>query len=74
MVDPRGGAFTLGLGLITRVAFVGEADQLSAERLHRTLELADTTVVCAPVGSALVRRPNGWTSVGDLDVHGALPE
>ena len=73
MVDPRGGAFTIGLGLVNDLAFLGESDQLSAERMHRTLELADTTVVCAPVGSALVRRPSGWTSVGDLDIHGDLP-
>ena len=73
MVDPRGGAFTIGLGLVGDLAFLSESDQLSAERMHRTLELADTTVVCAPVGSALVRRPDGWTSVGDLDIHGDLP-
>jgi cyanophycinase len=73
MVDPRGGAFMLGLGLVGGLAFVGGSDQLSAERLHRTLELADTTVACAPVGSALVHRAAGWTVVGDVDVHGELP-
>jgi cyanophycinase len=73
MVDPRGGAFTLGLGLIEGVAFVSEADDWSHERMHRTLELADTPVVCSPSGSALVRRPGGWEQVGDLAVHGELP-
>ena len=52
MVDPRGGAFTLGLGLVTGLAFVSEAETWSLERLHRTLKLANTPVVCAPTGSA----------------------
>ena len=73
MVDPRGGAFTLGLGLLSGLAFVSEAEQWSAERLHRTLELADTPVVCAPTGSALVHRDGGWSVVGDVVVHGTLP-
>ncbi len=73
MVDPRGGAFTLGLALLRGVAFVSEADRWSSERLHRTLELADTPVVCAPVGTALVRRGDAWEQVGELAVHGELP-
>jgi cyanophycinase len=73
MVDPRGGAFTLGLGLVTGLAFVSESDTWSAERLHRTLELADTPVVCAPVGAALVGNAGAWEQVGDVTVHGDLP-
>ena len=45
MVDPRGGAFTLGLGLVSGIALVTEAETWSAERLHRTLKLANTPVV-----------------------------
>ena len=73
MVDPRGGAFTLGLGLVPGVALVHDAEHWSAERLHRTLELANTAVVCAPTGTALVSRSTGWQQVGDLAVHGELP-
>ena len=73
MVDPRGGAFTLGLGLVADIAFVPEAESWSPERLHRTLELANTPVVCAPTGSALVHRGTGWDKIGDLAIHGNLP-
>lgn len=73
MVDPRGGAFTLGLGLVPGLAFVGGAEQVSPERLHRTLALADTPVVVAPSGAAVVRRDSGWEQVGEVTVHGMLP-
>ncbi len=73
MVDPRGGAFTIGLGLVTGLALVTEAEGWSAERLQRTLTLADTTVVALPTGAALVSTPSGWERIGDVAVHGDLP-
>jgi cyanophycinase len=73
MVDPRGGAFTLGLGLVNGLALVTEAEKWSHERLHRTLELADTTVATLPTGAALLRTAAGWEQVGDVELHGALP-
>jgi len=73
MVDPRGGAFTLGLGLVVGLALVTEAETWSAERLHRTLKLANTPLVELPSGAALVRTPTGWEQVGDVTVHGDLP-
>jgi hypothetical protein len=45
----------------------------SAERLQRTLRMADTTVACLPTGGALVRRDSTWETVGDIDLHGELP-
>jgi cyanophycinase len=72
MVDPRGGAFTLGLGLVPGVAFVSEAETWSLERLHRTLKLANTPVVCSPTGSAMVQRDGAWQHVGPTEVHGDL--
>ncbi len=70
MVDPRGGAFTLGLGLVPSVAVVPDADHWSHERLHRTLELArGFPVVTIPAGAAAVRQPGGWTVYGDVVVH-----
>lgn len=72
MVDPRGGAFTLGLGLVNGVAFVSEAETWSLERLHRTLKLANTPVVCSPTGSAMVRHDGEWTHVGPTEIHGDL--
>ncbi len=73
MVDPRGGAFTLGLGLVSGLAVVSGLEQWSAERLHRTLAMADTPVACMPTGAALVRRTGGWEMVGEVDLHGDLP-
>jgi cyanophycinase len=73
MVDPRGGAFTLGLGLIDGLALVTEAETWSTDRLHRTLKLANTPIVELPSGSALVRTAQGWEQVGEMTLHGALP-
>ncbi len=73
MVDPRGGAFTLGLGLVNGLALVTEAETWSADRLHRTLALANTPVVELPSGAALVHTVDGWERVGELTVHGELP-
>jgi cyanophycinase len=72
MVDPRGGAFTLGLGLVSGVAFVSEAETWSLERLHRTLKLANTPVVCAPTGAAMLQQDGAWQHVGPTEVHGDL--
>lgn len=73
MVDPRGGAFTLGLGLVDGLALVTEAETWSVDRLHRTLELANTPVAELPTGTALVLSADGWERVGDLILHGELP-
>ena len=74
MVDPRGGAFTLGLGLIDGLALVTEAETWSTDRLHRTLKLANTPVVELPSGAALVHTADGWERVGEVTVHGDLPD
>jgi cyanophycinase len=70
MTDPRGGAFTLGLGLARPMAVVPGAETWSHDRLHRTLTLGvDFPVVSLPTGSAVIRRPDGWTARGDVVVH-----
>jgi cyanophycinase len=71
MVDPRGGAFTLGLGLLPGVACV--AGEITAERLHRTRQLANTPLIEVPVGAASVRDASGWTHHGEVHVDGDLP-
>ena len=73
MVDPRGGAFTLGLGLVPNLALVTEAESWSPERRHRTRELANTTLAVLHTGEALVQSQSGWELVGDVEVHGDLP-
>jgi cyanophycinase len=73
MLDQRGGAFTLGLGLVRGVAVIPAAETWSEERRSRTLSLADTPVVELPTGSAVLRGPAGWELVGTAVVHGELP-
>ena len=73
MVDPRGGAFTLGLGLVPDLALVTEAESWSPERRQRTRDLANTTLAVLRTGDALVRSAMGWESVGDVELHGELP-
>ena len=73
MLDQRGGAFTLGLGLVRGVAVIPAAEDWSEERRARTLALADTPVVELPTGSALLCRDGSWELVGSAVVHGQLP-
>jgi cyanophycinase len=74
MVDPRGGAFTLGLGLVSGLALVTEAETWSPERLHRTRNLANTPVAVLRTGDALVRASGTWELVGAAEVaNGSLP-
>jgi len=73
MLDQRGGAFTLGLGLVRGVAVIPGVEEWTEERRHRTLTLADTPVVELPTGSALLRSGEGWELVGEPVVHGQLP-
>lgn len=70
MTDPRGGAFTLGLGLVTGVAVVAEAEAQTAERMARTLKIADVGVISLPTGSAAVLSDAGWEFVGAAEAHG----
>jgi len=73
MTDPRGGAFSLGLGLVDGLALLTESESWSPERLHRTLKLANGFAVAVlPTGSALLRSDSGWEQVGDAEVHGEL--
>ena len=73
MTDRRGGAFTIGLGLISGVALMTEIDGWSPGQLTRARELANTPLVELPTGSAIVRRDGAWETVGDAVVHGDLP-
>jgi cyanophycinase len=71
MVDPRGGALTVGLGLVDRLAVVchyGDTGEDShGEKLHRTVMLAPAglPVVGIPERTAVVRDPGGsWRRLG----------
>jgi cyanophycinase len=70
MVDPRGGALTVGLGMVPGMAVVphfGEVgEDAHGEKLHRSVALAPDTlpVVGVPARTALVHDARGWRAVG----------
>lgn len=72
MVDPRGGAFTVGLGLVSQVAVIPHADSWSHEKTHRTITLAPAglPVVAIDERTAAVLHPRtGWTASGAGNVR-----
>lgn len=75
MTDPRGGAFTLGLGLVSGVALVTEVESWSHDRLARTVKLAagKMPLVSLATGTAMLRHDAAWEPVGEVDIHGDLP-
>jgi cyanophycinase len=67
MIDPRGGALTLGLGLIEQVAVLPHANTWSPEKAHRTFSLAAGGLRIAAIDeqTALLRQPDGtWHTEG----------
>jgi cyanophycinase len=74
MLDPRGGAFGLGLGLIEGLAVLPHAGEWSAERTKRTLKLLSANIQLAVIDerTALVRSPEGvWSAegAGTIRIH-----
>ncbi|MGH9121010.1 MAG: Type 1 glutamine amidotransferase-like domain-containing protein [Acidimicrobiales bacterium] len=67
MVDPRGGALTVGLGLITKMAVLPHYDTWSEEKARRTVSLATGHLRIAAIEerTALIRDPDGkWRTAG----------
>jgi cyanophycinase len=67
MIDPRGGALTLGLGLVEQLAVLPHADTWSTEKSHRTFSLAKGGLRIAAIDeqTALIREPGGsWRVAG----------
>ena len=72
MTDPRGGAFTLGLGMVGDLAVATETETWTEDHRKRTLKLADVTLAEIPTGAALVCTDGAWEQIGQVTVHGDL--
>jgi cyanophycinase len=73
MVDSRGGALTVGLGMVENIAVVPHFGHENAEKVHRSIALAapGLPVVGIPERTALICDPDGaWrqSGVGDVQV------
>ena len=67
MVDPRGGALTVGLGMVEQLAVIPHFGHENAEKVHRSIALAapGLAVVGLPERTALIRDPDGaWRTAG----------
>lgn len=71
MTDPRGGAFTIGLGLVAPLAVVPHAEQWKPDLLRRMISLAShgVPIVSLPTGSAVVQRNGEWEAFGEVSVQ-----
>ncbi|MDQ6617201.1 MAG: Type 1 glutamine amidotransferase-like domain-containing protein [Actinomycetota bacterium] len=72
MIDPRGGALTLGLGLIEQIAVLPHANTWSLEKAHRTFGLAAGGLRIAAIDeqTALIRdRDGSWRADGAGDIR-----
>jgi len=72
MVDPRGGALTVGLGMVEQLAVIPHFGNENAEKVHRSIALAapGLPVVGVPERTALVRDPDGgWRQAGEGTVQ-----
>lgn len=67
MIDPRGGAYTVGLGLLSNVAVFPHHDTVAEHLWDRVVELrpADTLLVGVDEHTAVIRDPDGsWRALG----------
>lgn len=72
MVDTRGGAFTVGLGLLSGFTMIPRYDEWSHEKVHRTVGLAPAAMPVAGIErrTALIHRSgSGWSVEGAGSVH-----
>jgi len=67
MVDPRGGALTLGLGLVDQLAVIPHHETWSEDKAKRTMHIAPKGLPIAGIDerTALLRAPDGtWSTAG----------
>ena len=65
MVDSRGGALTVGLGLVTALAMIPRYDSWSHDKVRRTVHLADRNLAVVGIDeqTALTSPPDGTWEV-----------
>lgn len=65
MVDFRGGAFTVGIGVVTTMTVIPKFNRWSEEKFHRTMQLAapELTLVAVEDATALIRSSDGQWNV-----------
>jgi cyanophycinase len=75
MVDPRGGAYTVGLGVVKNLAVFPYHGTAATHLRERSIDLLPRNAVLAGVDeeTALVKSPDGWTvaGAGTVTVYGA---
>jgi cyanophycinase len=66
MVDPRGGAYTVGLGVVKNLAVFPYHGTAATHLRERSIDLLPRNSVLAGVDeeTALVKGPDGWTVAG----------
>lgn len=73
MVDSRGGAFTVGLGVVSNLAVIPRSNSWSHEKIHRTVELAPKGIALAavPEHTAIICSDGSWRTagVGEVTVY-----
>lgn len=74
MLDPRGGALALGLGLLNGMAVVTQSENLTHDRQARVRKLTNVPLVFLPSTSALLKTDAGWENVGPHEAVGQLPD
>jgi cyanophycinase len=72
MVDARGGAFTVGLGVVSNLAIIPRSNTWSHDKVHRTVELVPRgiTLAAVPEATAVIRGSDGaWSVAGVGEVQ-----
>ena len=75
MVDPRGGAYTVGLGVVKNLAVFPYHGTAAAHLRERSIDLLPRNAVLAGIdeATALVKGPDGWSvgGVGAVTLYAA---
>jgi len=76
MVDPRGGAYTVGLGVVKDLAVFPYHGTAADHLRERSVDLLPKTAVLAGVDeqTALIKRPDGWfvAGAGAVTLYGVV--